>query len=405
MTMSSCDLHRRSWQPNRVAALLLVLLLAACGGGVDSGGTGAPASSASTSSSASGPITGFGSVIVNDVHFDESNASITDGDGTVRQREDLKLGMTTVITGSALVVGPDDTRSVADSIVFSSAILGPVDNIDAASGTMTVLGQLVDVSATTVFDDSLSGGIAALSAGDVVEIYALFDASNAHYAATRVESKSGVLAYELRGVVSNLDTRGKAFNIGSLRVSYAGIASRDVPSTLDNGELLRVRTQTSPGTPVRATRLQDATTTLPEQEETSIEGLIIDFISMSQFGVDGVRIDASQAKLSGHGGLGLGRRVRIEGAVHDGVLVATTIQSKTQSDVEIEGFELDGMVTAIDTAHKILSLRGVSVDYSGAVDFRGGSIGDLRVGRNVQINGTLSSDRTGLRAVRIKLKH
>jgi hypothetical protein len=406
--MSSCNLNRRSRQPNRFAfaALLLMLLLAACGGGVDSGGTGAPASGASTSTSASGPITGFGSVIVNDVHFDDSNASITDGDGTVRQRADLKLGMTTVIKGSALVVGADDTRSVADSIVFSNAIVGPVDHIDATSGTMTVLGQLVDTNATTVFDDSLAGGVAALSAGDVIEVYALFDASSSHYAATRVERKSGVLAYELRGEVSNLDTRGKTFNIGSLRISYAGIAPRDVPPTLDDGQLLRIKTQTLPGSPVRATRLQDATTPLPEQEEeTSIEGLIIDFVSMSQFGVDGVKIDASQAKLSGHGGLESGRRVRIEGAVHGGVLVATKIQSKTQSDVEVEGFELDGKVDAIDTTHKILSLRGVSVDYSGTVDFRGGSIADLRAARDVEINGTLSSDRTGLRAVRIKIKH
>src|SRR6478609_9453528 len=97
--MPSIDFQRTIRQSSWFPVLLLVLLLAACGGGVDSGGTGAPAES----SSASGPITGFGSVIVNGVHFDDSNAGITDGEGMARQRQDLKLGMTTVIKGSAFV--------------------------------------------------------------------------------------------------------------------------------------------------------------------------------------------------------------------------------------------------------------------------------------------------------------
>jgi hypothetical protein len=401
--MPTIDLQRRIRQPSWLTALLLALLLAGCGGGVDSGGTGAPAQS---SASASGPITGFGSVIVNGVHFDEGSASITDGDGAVRRREDLKLGMTTVIRGSALVVGPEDVRSAADSIVFGSAIVGPVDHIDMTSQTITVLGELVDVSSTTVFDEDLVGGMAALAVGDVLEVYALLDASSSRYGATRVERKAAVPAYEVRGVVSGLDPFGKAFNIGNLRISYAGIFPRDVPFTLGNGQLLRIKMRTSTGTPVRmATGLEDAITTFAEQDETSIEGLITSFVSISQFGVEGVSIDASQAKLSGHGGLRVGMRVRIEGTVRDGVLVATKVQSKTAGDVESEGFELEGRIAAIDAVNKTLSLRGVPVDYSGPVDFSGGRITDLAVGKDVEIKGTLSADGTGLRAVRIKLKH
>ena len=399
--MPSIDCQRTIRQSSWFPALLLVLLLAACGGGADSGGTGAPAQS---STSASGPITGFGSVIVNGVHFDDRNASITDGDGMARQWKDLKLGMTTVIKGSALVASPDEIRSVAESIVFSSAVLGPVDSIDTVSGTMTVLGQLVEVSSTTVFDDTLPGGMTAVSVGDVVEVYALFDASNGHYSATRIERKSQVLAYEVRGEVGNLDTHGKAFNIGNLRISYAGISPHDVPATLNNGRLLRVSTQVSSATPVRATRLQDATTTLAEQEEASIEGLITDYVSPRNFRVDDVTIDASQAKLSGHGGLGVGSRVRIEGTVRDGVLVATKAQIMSPGDVESEGFELDGRIETIDAGRKILSIRDVSVDYSGPVDFRGGTIANLAVGRNVEIDAMLLPGGTGLRAVRIKFK-
>ena len=68
-------------------ALLLVLsaaaALASCGGGVGSGGTG---------SFASGPITGFGSVIVGGVRFDDSTANVEDGEGGRRSRDELRLG-------------------------------------------------------------------------------------------------------------------------------------------------------------------------------------------------------------------------------------------------------------------------------------------------------------------------
>jgi len=385
----------------RFCALLLVLAFAGCGGGVDSGGTGAQASSAS------GPITGFGSVIVSGVHFDDSRASITDADGNTRTRDSLKLGMITFIRGSALVVDSTATRSNATSIVLSSALVGPVDNIDANARTITVLSQTVEVKATTVFDDSLNGGLATLAANDVIEVYALIDASNNHYIATRIERKAGVSAYELRGVVSNLDTRINAFNIGNLRISYAGISPGNTPAALGNGRLLRVKMQVSTGNPVRiATQLQEGAANLADQDEARIEGLITNFVSVRQFSVEGVNIDASQAVLSGNGrGLGVGTRVEIEGVVRSGVLVATKVKSKTDGDIESEGFELDGTITAIDVVNRILVLRGVSVDYSGPVDFRDVTIADLAVGRDVKIKGTLLADGTGLQAVRIKFDH
>ena len=53
------------------AVLVAVGMASACGGGVDSGGTGAPATTFS-----SGRISGFGSIIVNGVHFDEATGTV-----------------------------------------------------------------------------------------------------------------------------------------------------------------------------------------------------------------------------------------------------------------------------------------------------------------------------------------
>ena len=395
--MSLNDLHRIG-RPRGVwlRTLLCVLALAGCGGGVDSGGTGARASSAS------GPITGFGSVIVNGVHFDDSSASVTDADGTVRSRDELKLGMTTTIRGSALVVDSNGARSTATSIVFGSAILGPVENIDTGAKTFVVLGQTVHVTPTTVFEIGLNGGLAALPVNDVVEVYALFDALNNHYSATRIERKTSFSAYRLRGVVRNLDTATKAFNIGSETISYAGVPASDVPTALANGRFVRVQLQIAPvGGVWVAIRLQDGVHQIEDRDEARVEGLISDFTSSTQFSVDGVSVDASQASVTGNTALGLGIRVEVEGTAINGVLVAREVQTKSETDVESEGFELDGAISTIDTANKKFVLRGVMVDYSSS-EFPDGTISDLAVGKFVEVNGTLSADSTGLQAIRIR---
>lgn len=56
-------------------------------------------------------------------------------------------------------------------------VLGPVDTIDAATGTLTVLGQRVQVRGSTVFGTPLRGGLYSLRAGDVVAVYAYADAA------------------------------------------------------------------------------------------------------------------------------------------------------------------------------------------------------------------------------------
>src|SRR6185295_5021218 len=377
--MSPLHSHLKNALLGLFTIFFLLLLLTGCGSGA-------------AAASASGPITGFGSVIVNGVHFDESLAVITDADGTPHHRDDLKLGMTTQIRGSALVVNGNQTRSAADSIVLSNAILGPIESIDAPARKVTVLGQSVDVSSMTVFDDSLTGGLTALAVGDVILVYALFDGADSTYSATRIEPKSGAAAYELRGVANNLNTSLREFSIGKLRISYAGIDPKKVPLSLANGRLVRLKLQTAMTTGVvNAMQVLDGVNQLGEHDEVRIEGLISSSGSNGQFTVEGVPVDAAQAGVSGNAGLGVGMRVEVEGTVSSGVLVATKVHSKTQKEVEGEGFELDGSIAALDPVNRTLVVRGISVDYSGTVEFRDGTIADMAVGKKVEIKGTLSS--------------
>ena len=74
-----------------VSAVLCALLVGSIGrygGGVGSEGTGSFSSSFGI-----GPITGFGSIVVNGVHYDERSATVLDDDGNAAAHSALALGM------------------------------------------------------------------------------------------------------------------------------------------------------------------------------------------------------------------------------------------------------------------------------------------------------------------------
>lgn len=379
--------------------LLTSLFLVACGGGVESGGTGGNASA----SYVSGPITGFGSVIVGGVRFDDTRAAVTDADGDTRSRDDLKLGMTINVRGTPIA---GDSSSAATSIVYGSAIVGPVSAINAGAASLTVLGQSVDVLATTVFDESLSGAIAALSVGDVIEVYALLDTATQRYSATRIERKAVGSGYQLRGMVVGLNTVTRTFMVGSARISYAALSGDDVPAGLANGSIVRVVVRTTSVAGVLdALRLRIGVTPPRDFDDVRIEGLISAFTSSAVFSVDGVPVNAAQASFpDGTAGLAVGVRVALQGTVANGVLNVSRVQVKSQAEVENDGFELRGLVTGLNLTTQRFTLRGVSVDFSGPVEYRDGTQTDLQALASVEVRGRLSPDGTRLVATRITFK-
>jgi len=137
----------------RELVLAALALLGGCGG-VDSGGTG---TGMAPPTLAYGPITGFGSIIVVGVRYDESNADIEADDGTMLARSALRLGMQAEVMASQIVSSATSAPSaVASSVRLRSEIVGPVEAIDTAAGELTVLGQRVAVVASTAFDDTLA---------------------------------------------------------------------------------------------------------------------------------------------------------------------------------------------------------------------------------------------------------
>jgi hypothetical protein len=392
------------WRVALATALSATALLAACGGGGGDAGTPATGGTATAASYALGPISGFGSVIVGGVRFDDSSAAVSDEDGNAHDRSALKLGMLVQVDAGTV----DHTAATATAlrVRFGSEIVGPVGTIDSAASTVLVLGQTVLVTTSTLFDSSLSGGLTALTAGAVVEVHGILDQSTGRITATRIEPKAGATFFRLRGVLAALDTTLKTFKIGSELISYAGLAAADVPSGLANGQVVRVQLQTTQtaGAWV-ATKLRGGARVPDTPRDAHLEGAITAFTSSAAFEVNGLKVDATNATFpDGTSGLVVGARVEVEGNVNNGVLVATKVEIEERRTMGRRPLELRGELGNLNATDKTFALRGVTVWFGGTVVYTGGTEATLANGRRVEVKGVLSTDRTRLEAQRIEFK-
>ncbi len=377
-------------------------VLVACGGGGDTALTN-PTPAAATAYS-QGAITGFGSVFVRGVRFDDSTAAVADEDGNTRSNSDLKLGMMVEVDSGNI----DRASATAQAlrIRWGSEIVGPVGTIDLAASTVRVLGQTVLVTSSTVFDSTLAGGLSALSAGAVIEVHGILDPANGRVVATRIEPKAGALAFKLRGVITALDTTAKTFRINGQVISYVGLPSGNVPPGLTHGQVVRVLLQTTQvGGVWVATGLRGGLRLPEARQEAHVEGVVTVFTSASNFEINGLRVDASSANFpDGTAGIVLGARVEVEGTVTNGVLVATKVEIEERRTLGQRPLELRGEMSNLNTTAKTFALRGVTVWYGGTVEYRDGTEATLANGRRVEVKGVLSTDRTRLEARRVEFK-
>jgi hypothetical protein len=382
-----------------MAALAAVLLAAACGGG----SSDMPKSG---SAFTQGTITGFGSVIVNGVRFDDSAAQVMDDDGQPHARGDLKLGMTVDVDSSDIDRGSNSAK--ANRIRFGAAIVGPVSAISTATTpqTLTVLDETVEVGSTTVFDNSLVGGIAAITVGDILEVHALFDAASGHYLAKRIEPDPAATVFKVRGIIASLDTTAMTFMVGGALIDFSGVPAVGLPK-LANGLKVRVRLQTaknSAGAWV-AISIQADQREMEDRDKAEVHGTITDFTSTTTFSVNGLPVDASKAAFpDGTAGIVKGAMVEVEGALVNGVLVATKVELENEHQ-ENNVNELHGTISNLDTTAQTFVVRGVTVHYGATTVFKDGAQANLANGAMVEVKGMLSADGTSVQAASIEFEN
>ncbi len=350
-----------------------------------------------------GPITGFGSIIVAGVRFDDSSAVIEDN-GSGSSRDNLRLGMRVEVESGAISDDGSGTRvATATRVRFASDLLGPVTTADAQGLLIAVLGQNVRVTSATVVDGA-AGGAGALVVGDIVEVHGFIEpgALLDRYVATRIERRSAVpAAFRVRGLVRDLTATPATLRIGSQGFD---LAATGVPAGLADGRLARLTvgtTQVSGRWPVTAIAVEARR--IDDRDEAEVEGLITALTSITRFSVNGIEIDAAAANfIDGTGGILLGARVKVRGRSSAGVLIAATVDLRSEGDVFGDGVDLRDVMGSLDTGAQTFVLRGITVFYGNGPEFRNGSVADLQDGKRVRVRGTLSADRTRVVATRVE---
>ena len=220
-------------------ALLLPVVLASCGGlgtvaGGGVGGTGV------------GPVTGFGSVIVNGVHYDDSgidNTNFFDDHG--RTKADLKAGMMVAISGSI-----NGTNGTADNIAILRHVDGPMDDngVDLTTNRLKVMGQDVVVDASTTFDNGVANlaALRTLQGANVthpeLEVHGSADNNaviHATYITKRADDRIPGRVVQVRGTVAGAPT-ATTFVIGRKTVDFSGTPG-GLPAGVVSGSFVEVK--------------------------------------------------------------------------------------------------------------------------------------------------------------------
>jgi Domain of unknown function (DUF5666) len=379
----------------------LITSIVACGGGgadIGSGGTGNTPPATTTPATVVGPITGFGSVIINGVKFDDSSSSLVDDRNNSISKDSLRLGMLLEVSGR---VSSDNVTAVATQMRLLSELQGAISQIDLASGRIIVLGVPVIVTPTTSYSNV--AGIASLILNDLIEVHGLRDPATQAIIATRIERKpsAGIDSY-LVGTVRNQNASTTSFEIGSstapLTVRYGTASVLPTGSLLANGQAVRVESQSLVGSVITASRvyvLTPASTPLIGRAE--VEGIVSDYVGLSSFKVNGLSINGAAALfLRGDASLiKNGVRVEAKGDFNGTVLQASVLKIESLSggsggSDDSTKFEVKGAITSFTSTADFV-VRNVRINASTA-EFKNGSAALLAKDRQVEVKGQMRGE-------------
>jgi len=403
----------------------MMLAAVACGGGGGGGGgtasnpppappnPGDGTGAIDRGGVAVGPIDGFGSVIVNGVHFDTSDAVIII-DGAPATQADLAVGQVVLVVGT---FDDDGLNGTAESVEYDENVEGPIENgsLDAGAATFRVLGQTVLVTATTSFDDDIQPpSLDGLAEGDFVEVSGLPDASG-RIVATRIESDIPGAGdqLEVTGTVESLNSAVMKFNINNLVVDYGSAQLDDFPGgTISDGDLVEAEgTTLSASGELLATRVElrdelEVDNSVEDGDDVEIEGLITVFRSQTDFDIGSLRVLTNSATRFEDGtaaDLGVDVRVEVKGLFNsDGYLLAEEVEFEAEDDLEVSA-----TVASVNVASGTLTVLDITVRTTVDTRFEDKledmqvfGIEDIRPGDFVEIRGF--SDNADFVASRIE---
>lgn len=315
------------------AILLSWALFSGCGGGtvVAGGGTGGTGISV-------GSITGFGSIFVNGIEFDDTGAVVVIDNTAGHTPEELRLGMRVQISGNFDYLAGSGT---ADRIEVLTEVRGRLDDdgVDLATDRIFVMGREVLVLSSAFFDNVT--GLAALEdllsdeLHPEVEVQGAPDDLGRIYA-TYIRKRADDIGVgqdvAVRGTVSGLS--GTSFDLDGTTVNFSLLGT--IPE-LQDGSFVEVRGTFSPGPPptIDASLVKIESSDLGDDgDEVEVEGVVqggaVPFFAIS--GPNGPVPVTTDDRTIYDGGSPAdvvpGVRVEVEGMLLGGGIVAREVEFK-----------------------------------------------------------------------------
>ncbi len=392
----------------------LALVLAACGGG-GYGGMNPPPKMPPQAAKLSvnvGAIRSFSSsgFSVGGVQFQAAGAAIT-VDGKSASLDDLHVGDMVEVKGHH-----DDSNDedIADEVDLHGNVQGPVSAIDTTAQTLTVLGQTVEVSADTSFEDDISpASLLGVHVGDILEVSGMTAADGTIHA-TRLERKPAGSAFAVIGTASATNAAAMTLNINALVIDFAAATLTGFASggPADGQLIAATGTVLEQNGALQAMQLQLLTNQDLHQDpmdEAKVEGLITRFVSASDFDVSGHTVSTSSSTEFDGGtaaDLAVNLQVEVEGTIDaNGVIQASKVHIGHPADVR-----LIAQVDATDASGGTLTVLGTTVavdsltrfEDHGSQQLKTFGLSDIKVGDWLEIRGTVGgAGSTSISAMRI----
>jgi Domain of unknown function (DUF5666)/FG-GAP-like repeat/FG-GAP repeat len=352
-----------------IFGLWLAVLVGLSYGGVGSGGTGR---------TSFGSITAFGSIFVNGIEYSTSTANIIVNGLSNQPESALKLGMAVRVEGSINADGKTGTATIVEYIGDIEGTIDAAPVITGTRGTFRIYGLVVNTDSKTTYDDV--SGLAALTAGNAVEVSGFINANDGSFTATRIEKKTAFRKAELRGYVSTVTAT--TFVLGpSLVVNYSAAELKDIPASgLATGQFVEVKATTQPtNNTLQATRV-------------SVEGSALDSANIPYGLIQGIaaKVTANSFELGNQPIVTNAQTVYEGGSANALVSGAKAFAS---------GPVVNGVMTAevVSVAAPVATVAAVASDFSGDAKsdlvFRNASTGQISAWL---MNGMASTSTGGL---------
>ncbi|MFN2362364.1 MAG: DUF5666 domain-containing protein [Marinobacter sp.] len=345
-------------------SVLAIGILAACGGGGGSSGNiGVADGGIRGTGSSVGPVSGFGSVIVNGITFDTDqilNGQVESNDGIECERgceNRLQKGMILRVdgewredgTGEAGALEYDDTfRGVATNVIVEEK----TSSGEPVAGNLTILGQLVTFDRRSVIRLEAESGAEPVLDGKLIRVSAWRNGNN--YRASFIGEIKPLSEdwVELEGPVTEFDPVDRQFQIGTQVINYVSddVFVDDIDKLLlESGTIfVEVEGDEINGTvTARTIRRADSRRFLgQENEDLELSGPVENYsTTSSEFLINGVTVvltdntefdDFSRSRIED------GLLIQVEGEFVNGVVVAEEVEllegdAEVEADVTSEG--------------------------------------------------------------------